>query len=197
MNVFVPMQYEGYSMVSQTVSELSAIDAPTRPLWVTLGTIYSMLVVAFGWGIWKSVGANRLLRIVGGLIVADGVVSLYWPPMHLRGAEFALTDALHIGWSFVTVLLMMLVIGFGAAALSKQFRLYSFATMVILVVFGALTGMDAPRIAQNLPTPMIGIWERISIAAYMLWVAVLSISLLRAYTGDSVVTERRGIGNTG
>ena len=33
MNVLVAMQWEGYSSVSQTVSELSAIGAPTRPLW--------------------------------------------------------------------------------------------------------------------------------------------------------------------
>ena len=29
MNIFVPMQFEGYSYTSQTVSELSAIGAPT------------------------------------------------------------------------------------------------------------------------------------------------------------------------
>ena len=52
-------------------------------------------------------------------------------------------------------------------------------TMVILVAFGALTGMEGPGIAQNLPTPWIGVWERISIAAFMLWVAVLAIVLLR------------------
>ena len=36
MNVFVPMQWDGYRSFSQTISELSAIDAPTRPLWVPL-----------------------------------------------------------------------------------------------------------------------------------------------------------------
>jgi hypothetical protein len=34
MNVFVAMQWEGDSSASQTVSELSAIGAPTRSLWV-------------------------------------------------------------------------------------------------------------------------------------------------------------------
>jgi hypothetical protein len=179
MNVFVPMLFEGYSLASQTVSELSAIGAPTRPLWVWLGTVYALLVAAFGWGIWKSVGRNRPLRVVGGLMVVDGVISLYWPPMHLRGAEFTLTDTMHIVWAMVTVLLMMLAIGFGAAAFSKWFCLYSIATMVILVVFGALTGMDGPRIATNLPTPWVGVWERISIAAFMLWVVVLAMTLLR------------------
>ena len=37
MNVFVPMQWDGYSSASQTVSELSAIGAPTRSLWAALG----------------------------------------------------------------------------------------------------------------------------------------------------------------
>ena len=83
MNVFVAMQWEDYSSFSQTVSELSAIDAPTRPLWV------------------------------------------------------------------------------------------------ILLAFGVLTGMDGPRVQANLPTPWLGVWERISIAADMLWVAVLAITLLR------------------
>lgn len=179
MNAFVPMLFEGYSLASQTVSELSAIGAPTRPLWVWLGTVYSLLVVAFGVGVWKSAGRNRPLRVVGGLMVVDGVVSLYWPPMHLRGAGFTLTDTMHIIWTIVTVLLMMLAIGFGAAAFGKRFCLYSIATMVILVVFGALTGMDGPRIAANLPTPWVGVWERIGIAAFMLWVVVLAMILLR------------------
>lgn len=49
MNVFVPMQYDGYSSVSQTVSELSAAGAPTRPLWVSFAILYSLLLGAFGW----------------------------------------------------------------------------------------------------------------------------------------------------
>jgi len=71
-------------------------------------------------------------------------------------------------------------IGFAAAALGKRFRLYSIATILIMLVFGALTGLDAPRIAENLPTPWVGVWERINIAGYLLWVVVLAITLLRA-----------------
>jgi len=36
MIVSVGMLWEGYRSASQTVSELSAIGAPTRPLWVVL-----------------------------------------------------------------------------------------------------------------------------------------------------------------
>lgn len=36
VNVYVPTRWEEYSVAAQTVSELSAIDAPTRTLWVWL-----------------------------------------------------------------------------------------------------------------------------------------------------------------
>jgi hypothetical protein len=45
--------------------------------------------------------------------------------MHLRGSEFGLTDALPIGWSVATVLLMLLAIALGALALGRRFRVYS------------------------------------------------------------------------
>jgi CubicO group peptidase (beta-lactamase class C family) len=99
--------------------------------------------------------------------------------MHLRGTEQSLTDTLHIVWSVVTLLLMALAIGFAAAGLGKRFRRYSVATLLVFVMFGTLTGLDGPRIAANLPTPWIGVWERINIGVWLLWVVVLAVALLR------------------
>jgi len=190
MNIFVAMQWPGYSSGSQTVSELSAIDAPTRPLWVPLGIAYTLLVAAFGVGVWQSAGRNRPLRIVGALMIASGIIGLGWPPMHQRVVLAAgggtLTDTLHLVWSGMTVLLFMLEIGFGAAALGRRFRAYSIITMVVLVVFGALVGMNAPKVGANLPTPWIGVWERINIGAFLLWVVVLAIALLRVPQTDEL-----------
>ena len=179
MNVFVPMLFEGYSSSSQTVSELSAIDAPTRSLWVVLAAIYILLFAAFGWGVRKSAIDNRWLRIAGGLIIVYVIINLYWPPMHLRGNEPTLTDTLHIVWAMVTLLLMMLIMGFGAASLGKSFRLYTIATFIVFITFGILIGTEAPGIPKNLPTPHIGTWERINIGAFMLWVMVFAMALLR------------------
>jgi hypothetical protein len=182
MIAFVPLLYEGYNSVSQTVSELSAIGAPTRLLWVVLGAVYTLLVAAFGLGVLMSTAGNRPLRVLGILILINGIVGLAWPlaPMQMRGAEFALTDAMHIVFSIVTVLLFMLQMAFGAAAFGRGFRLYSIATIVIVVAFGVLTGLDGPRLAANLPTPWIGLWERVSIGAFMLWIVVLAGLLLRS-----------------
>jgi hypothetical protein len=68
---------------------------------------------------------------------------------------------------------------FGAAAFSKRFRFYSIATILILLVFGILTGLDAPKVQANLPTPLAGVWERINIGVFLLWVIVLAATLLR------------------
>ena len=181
MLVFIPMQWPAYSSASQVVSELSAIDAPTRPVWVAWGALYGLLVVAFGWGVWLSAAKMRSLRVGGGILVGLGILGFYWPPMHLRGAEFTLTDTLHIVWSVITLLGMLVTIGCGAAAFGKYFRRYSAGTILAFVVFGLLTFADAPKLAAGLPTPWLGVWERINILAYMLWVVVFAILLLRPH----------------
>ena len=75
---------------------------------------------------------------------------------------------------------MFLAIGVGAAAFGQRFRLYSIATIVVLLACGGLTFLEAPRVGTNLPTPWIGLWERINISVFLLWVAVLATALLRA-----------------
>lgn len=180
MNVYVPMQWEGYNIASQAVSELSAIDAPTRTLWVQLVIPYTILAIAFGCGVWMSAGGSRALRVVGGVFIADGVIGPFWPPMHLRGAETTMTDTLHIVFTMMWLVLMLLGIGFAAASLGRRFRLYSIVTVVTFLVFGALTAMDGPRIAANLPTPWLGVWERINIGALMLWISALAVAVWRA-----------------
>jgi hypothetical protein len=183
MLVVVPMQDAGYSSASQTVSELSAIDAPTRSLWVSLGLVWGVLYAAFGWGVWKAAGENRRLRVAGGLIAAAAVFGLFWPPMHQREVLAAgggtLTDTLHIAWTAVNGVLTLLAMGFGAAALGMRFRLYSITTMVILLAAGLLTSRDAPGVSANLPTPWIGVWERINIGVWLLWVVVLAVASCR------------------
>ena len=188
MNIFIPPLYKGYNWITQIVSELSALDAPTRQLWFPLGIVYTLLVAAFGWGILRSADGKRALRAVGILMILHGVFGLTWSPMHQReilaagGGTFS--DTWHIVMSVITVLLMFLSIGFGAAAFGKGFRIYSIVTILVFIVFGILTFSEAPNVDKNLPTPFIGLWERINIAAFMIWLLVFSIILLRSEKSD-------------
>jgi hypothetical protein len=179
------IRYEGYNPISQVPSELTAIGAPTRALWARLGWIYTVLVAAFGIGAWNSAGGSRAVRIVGGLILAHASLGLLWPfaAMHQREVLAAgggtLSDTLHQVLAAATVFLMFLAIGFGATAFGKRFRLYSIVTIVVLLGFGGLTFLEAPRLQLNLPTPWIGLWERISISVFLQWVVVLAAVLWR------------------
>ncbi len=179
------IRFEGYSRISQAPSELTALGAPTRSLWMLLGAVYTVLVTAFGWGIWKSAGRSLPLRAVGALMLAYGALGLLWPfaSMHQRDVLAAgggtLSDTMHVVLGSVTVLLMFLAIAAGAAAFGKRFRLYSVSSIVVLLAFGALTFREAPRLQANLPTPWMGLWERINISVFLLWIVVLATVLLR------------------
>jgi hypothetical protein len=51
-----------------------------------LRTLWEVLIIAFGLGVWASAAGERTLRIAGGLLVAYGLLGLTWPfaSMHQR-----------------------------------------------------------------------------------------------------------------
>jgi uncharacterized membrane protein len=178
MNVVLPMLYPGYSVSAQTVSELFAIGAPTRPLWDALCFPYAALLGAFAFGLWRSAQTNRALRVAGILMLAHAVLAASWPPIHQRGLGFTLTDVMHNVWVAATVLLFLLAMWFAAGVRGRRFRVYSIGTIATIVVSGGYTWMESPRVAADLPTPWIGVSERIAIAAFLLWVVVVAIALM-------------------
>jgi hypothetical protein len=184
-NLVAAMRWDGYSFASQTISELSAIGAPSRPTWVVMGILYDVLLLAFGVGVWRCAHENRRLRVTAGMLLGIVVLGVLWPPMHLRGSVPTLTDTLHVVFASVVSLLILLAIGFGATVAGKGFRRYSIATIGLLLVFGTLSFLDAPRIAAGLPTPWVGVLERINLGGYLLWVAVLALVLLRENQRDA------------
>lgn len=180
-------RWESYSFRDQTISELGAIGAPTRPLFAALLIPTYLLLAAFGIGVRRSAAAARRLRVAGSLLVALGVMALtvgQFVPMRLRGTEQGLIGALHLAEGAVAVLMIVAAIGFAATVLGTRFRLYSLATIVVMLAFGAWSGMDAPRVAAGLPTPWLGVKERIFWYAYQAWFMVLALALLRRRTGD-------------
>jgi hypothetical membrane protein len=196
MDIIASLLYPGYSYRDQAISELSAIGAPTRSLWIPLGYVYALLIIVFGFGVWISAGQKRALRVVAGMMTAIGVLGFVaWPfaAMHQRevlaagGATFS--DSLHVVLGMADTLLFLLSIAFGATVLGRRFRLYSIASILVVLVFGALNAMDAPRLGANEPTPWMGIWERISIYGAMIWIAVLGVALLRRHEGRSDVGQ--------
>jgi hypothetical protein len=185
-DVVAATRYEGYSRTSQAVSELSATGAPTRAFLMFMLPIWTALMVAFGIGVWKAAEAKHSIRIVGALLVTFGITGLLWLafPMTSRQEMVSGTtpanDAGHIAMTGLTVVLIIAQLVFGAAAFGRKFQIYSLVTAAIVLIFGGLTGTQAPKIPNGEPTPWMGLFERINIGAWLLWIAVLAILLIRA-----------------
>ena len=183
MTVLVARQWPGYSSAAQTISELSAIDAPTRAAWVLPAAVYTLLVTAFGWGVIQSAGGNRRVRVAGAALLVYGALGLVWPfaPMHRREVVAAgggtLSDTLHLVLASVTVGLMLVALIAGAVALGKAFRRFTLACLLLLALGAAMTFWEAPGLAAGLPTPWLGVWERINVGVFLVWIAVLACAL--------------------
>jgi hypothetical protein len=183
MDVISSLRHEGYSYKDQTISELSAVGSPTRALWVTMGVFYQLLMFGFAFGVLMS-AAGWKVRTVGWLLLAGAVVGPLWwfAPMHQRevlaadGGDWR--DTMHLALAGVNSLLFFAMIGVGMFAFGRWFRWYSVATIAAMLVFGMLMNLEVPDVADNKPTPWLGIWERITVEGAMLWQAVFAAVLL-------------------
>ena len=186
--------YDGYSRMDQAVSELSATGAPTHAFLTAVGPVFSLLLIGFGLGIWRSGHDKRFLRIAGALVVAHGAISFLWMfgPMSQReviaagGATSA--DTMHLVLSAATGFFVAAYVATTALAIGWVFRLYSVATIATALVFGLLSA-QVDKIEAGDPTPYMGLLERIGIGAWLLWMAVMAIVLLqRPRSGSPTVT---------
>lgn len=185
------LRWAGYSFRDQTISELGAIGAPTRFFFSSLLIPAYLLLIVFGVAVWQWAGGNRRLRVAAGLLIAFGVIAVTVGPfvsMHLREAGQGLAGTLHLVEGGLEMLILFVAMGFAAASLGRGFRRYTIITLVLVLAFGAWSGMSAPDVAAGLPTPWLGVKERIFWYTYQLWFAVLALRLLRQEAAGSVRT---------
>lgn len=176
------LQWESYSFLDQTISELGAIGAPSRQLFSLLLIPTYLLFLVFGVGVWQSAEGRPKLKIAAGLLIAFGTIAITIGPfvsMQLRGTEQGLAGALHLIEGGVEMLILLTAMGFASGAIDRKFRLYTIFTIVLMLIFGAWSGMDSPLVEAGLPTPWLGVKERIMWYSYQLWFIVLSLRLLR------------------
>ena len=203
-DIAASLGYPGYNYFDYSVSELSAIGAPTRAWLMPLGLVTVVLELAFAVGVWLAAAPKRGLRIAAVLLfiqaamnVAIGLINLVTPfaSMHTRGEIAAAggqmsTDTLHLVYAAVTVVLILSMIGFAAGAFGRAWRWYSIATIAAALAFGAWAATYAPAVAANLPTPGLGLIERVNVYSFYLWEALLAVMLLR--TQHAVVQGAAG-----
>jgi Protein of unknown function (DUF998) len=185
-DVILASLWDDYSRAGDMVSTLFAVGAPGRPVVVVFIGVYTVLFTAFGVGVRASAHRNRALRVTATLLIAYGLwnVMAGFFPLDLNNDA---SVPAHIVATNVQLLLMVTAMGYAAAAFDGPLRWYSIVSLFTSVVLGAVAFM----FAAQAPHPMLGIGERISIGAFLLWVVVLAGALWRtqveapAATGDS------------
>lgn len=174
--------WRGYDPMSQAISELTATGAPTRDLLVVPFLGYGALVIAFGVGVVRA-ARSHALAMCGGLLLAIGGIGLVatgFFPMHPRGSAATVTDMMHIVLTALTVLCIAAAMLCAAVALGGRLAGASIAALIVMLGAGALAGVQGVDLAAGLPTPWLGVFERISVGTWLLWVAGLAVALLRA-----------------
>jgi hypothetical protein len=187
--------YPGYDRVSRPVSELSSTYAPSRPVLVPLLFIFDLLIVPFWIAVWRAERTNRALRVTAALMLGFRALALLAFPFPLVADEVLGPNTVHtIIWGALAPLLMLAGIGVSAAAFGTSFRLYASLTLVALLVVSVLAGVQAGQIVAGESVRWFGLTERALIGFWLLWVAVLAITLLRRSRGGPrapVVTSIR------
>lgn len=172
--------YDGYSFRDHAISELAAFGSPVRPLMVTVILLHNLLLVAFGVGVWRS-AARKILRWAGLSLVAIGVLGV---PTHTvfamssRWMEAGFNDTMHVAFTAVFTLFVVVAIVLSAIAHPGWFRRFSIGMLVLLTGFGAASGVAIQGIEEN-ETAWAGGFERINAYAYFAWVIALAVILLR------------------
>jgi hypothetical protein len=179
-DIVAALLYPGYRFAEQAPSELFAIGAPTSRLVVPLFSLSSVLFIAFAFGVWRSSGGKRALRVLALLVAANGIDGLLlWQfPMHMRGATPTFTDKMHLLLAVNPFILLSIALGI--AAFRNWFRFYSIATIGILIVLATIAFSYVPAASANQATPWLGLSERSGQYAHQLWHVVLAIVLLRS-----------------
>lgn len=172
--------WKGYNFFSQSISELSAIGSPTRSLVVPLDIVRGLLMTAFGVGVWAVAGQNWALRVTGGLVIANAVITLAGMVVPMRVDQPASHNVIGVVLGALSVICFVLAIGFGAAAFRNWFRFYSIATLAAYVVLTILGIWAVPHTVAGQVVSRVGIQERTMSYSYLLWLVVLAILLLEA-----------------
>jgi hypothetical protein len=73
------LRWEGYSRISNAISELHFTGTPTKSaLDPWQGWVDSVLLAAFGIGIWLSAGGSRSLRVIGAVMIVPAAMTPLW-----------------------------------------------------------------------------------------------------------------------
>lgn len=178
-----------YSFLYNTISELTLANAPNLMLMSALFAIYNISIFIFGLGAFldKNIDKSKKFKVANLLIALVGLlgVLLLFFPQDPRTAVVTFTGTMHIALAGITSLftlvsVILIGINFRKVKEWKLFSTYSIISFIVILVSG---GMAALSVAIN--SGYGGLFERITIFAFMVWVMVYSYLILKTHQTEN------------
>lgn len=182
--IYSPRAYPGYDWMSQEISDLSAVNAPSKDLWNQLaslyeaGTVVSITLVC----IFNENKLNKKLRIgiyLFGIMNWISNIGYGMFPLSDSGNAGTFIDIMHI--YVVTILVIMLsiilliIIIIGGIKSEGYRSLAIWASLsLIMMIIGAAGTMVAPK-------DYFGLVERINVFSVPIFNAVLGVYLYNGF----------------
>ena len=174
----------GYSNISKDISQLTGSGAVARDVLNPLFLLYNIGVVWFGLTL-LSRSQKLLPRLASIMVAIIGILgALIWLfPINLRGTAATPEGTVHIIIVSIVSLLtvaatLMFWISFRKSKAMRQFAIISLAASLLFFVSGPFAGI-------LVTSPYAGLFERIPIGTFLLWIACSSIVLERVPTKAS------------
>ncbi len=178
-----------YSQITNTISELTLANAPNKLLLDVLFSFYNISLLIFGFGAYldSNIDDSKKYKVASIFLALIGLLglSMYFFPQDPRGAASTVGGTLHIilagiisPLTIISIFLMGL--SFRKYSELKLFVTYSYLSGVIVLVSG---GIAAVSIANN--SIYGGLFERVTIFTFMIWVIILSYLILGKKSSES------------
>lgn len=174
--IFGGLLYPGYSHISQDVSQLTSTSSPIRGL-MNIFFIYNLLIMFFGYGLF-AISKNNFLKVASGFIVLIGILGIViaWFPINTRGTDITSTGIVHI--AIVSVVSLLTVVS-GFLFWAGFRRTNEVFLKNVSLLSGVLFLLSGPIAAFNVNSGFAGLFERIPIAIFLIWVGAVSAHLLK------------------
>lgn len=182
--IFSPLGYPGYDRMSQAVSDLSAINAPSRVLWNQLSCLYGVcgLISIMMVCVFIQDKLNKTLRIGIYTFAAMNWVSYVGYalfPLSTGGYTGTFQDIMHV--YAITIPVVLLSIASLVLIMAGGYKKRYYRSLAIWATI-ALSTMFLGAIGTNVaPLEYFGIFERFSVFAATGFNAVLGLYLYNGF----------------
>ena len=173
------MFWKGYNFISQSISELNAVESPIRQWILPLNALYYGLLIIFGIGVLVLDPKNHFLQLIGLLLIGNGLFTLTGIiiyPKYMGESINSINNSKNTIVMAIGVLSILIAIVLGIFAFENWFRYVSLGIVILFIVLTIVGLFVIPTV--NPGAILAGIQERTMVYTYQLWIILLSLALL-------------------